>query len=141
MTGDNNVFLPAFPIRIACNKMMSGFDDDSTLKNMNEVVSMYYNASKEKYCLEIPQDDSYGDVWDISVCLQNFPQESILLFEIYFHCFQLGIQQMEKLICFIKEVSQIGCWLIGVLRNMVFLSVRKERIMSVNSTEIYFFHT
>lgn len=51
LTGDPNVLLPPFPIRLMCETMLN---DTNLITAMGSAANVYYNASKTETCLDVP---------------------------------------------------------------------------------------
>jgi len=53
LTGNPEVFLPPFPVRLACEKSVN---EEDSLDGLREGSNVYYNASGELKCFKINFD-------------------------------------------------------------------------------------
>ena len=40
------------------------------------LYAVFYNASKQLKCIDLPDDNSFDGIWDVQVCSEVLPQES-----------------------------------------------------------------
>jgi lysosomal Pro-X carboxypeptidase len=73
-TGDPTVSLPAYPVRAACEHMTAR--GVSLLDGLMGAVSVLYNATKAKVCMEVPSDPNFDGIWDYQYCTEKMPQET-----------------------------------------------------------------
>ena len=71
------VLLPAFPVRAACEPLTPTFrDGDQLLAALAASIAVYYNASKDLQCNELPSNVEQDGIWDWQYCTETLPQET-----------------------------------------------------------------
>ena len=60
----SNVTLPAWPVRVACEKMVADEPGGTLLTAMREACAVLYNVTQQEPCFELPDDPNYDGIWD-----------------------------------------------------------------------------
>ena len=65
LTGDGSM-LPAWPMRVACAKLdgVDLSDAEEVLEGVREATAVFYNASGQRTCHQLPADHEYDGIWD-----------------------------------------------------------------------------
>lgn len=82
-TGNSDVTLPPFPVRVACD-FMTNFtssteeptvgDDAALLAALQRAAGVLYNVTETEVCLTLPDDPNYDGIWDYQYCSELLPQ-------------------------------------------------------------------
>lgn len=68
----SNVTLPAWPVRVACERLL----DNDGLDGMREAAAVLYNVTESEPCFDLPEDPNFDGIWDYQWCTELLPQET-----------------------------------------------------------------
>lgn len=75
-TQNPSVMLPAFPVRIACERIKGDHPaPEHRLAALREASAVLYNVSQVQ-CYDLPSDPNFDGVWDYQWCTEFMPQET-----------------------------------------------------------------